>query len=54
MHARWSGEALWIPLGALDLHVPHENATSYPAPGEILWHPADASETELLVFEPAG
>ncbi len=30
IHVRWSGEACWIPLGALDLGLPLENGTSYP------------------------
>ena len=36
IHVRWSGEGCWIPLGDLDLGLTYENATSYPAPGEIL------------------
>ncbi len=49
IHVRWSGEACWIPLGALDLGLGYENATSYPAPGQILIHPGGASETEILL-----
>jgi Protein of unknown function (DUF3830) len=49
IHVRWSGEGCWIPLGRLDLGLPYENATSYPAPGEILLHPGSISETEILV-----
>jgi hypothetical protein len=49
IHVRWSGEACWIPLGALDLGLPYENPTSYPAPGEILLHPGGLSETEILI-----
>jgi hypothetical protein len=48
IHARWSGEACWIPLGGFDLGVGPENATSHPSRGEILWYPGGASETELL------
>lgn len=48
VQARWSGEAGWIPLGDLNLGVGYENQTSYPAPGQILWHPAGLSEAELL------
>ena len=33
IHVRWSGE----------------NATSYPAPGQIIVHPGGMSETEILV-----
>ena len=48
IHARWSGEACWIPLGTFDLDVPPENPTSTPAPGEILFYPRGLSETEIL------
>jgi hypothetical protein len=48
IHARWSGEACWIPLGNFRLDVGFENATSYPAPGEILFYPGGYSETEIL------
>jgi len=48
IHARWSGEACWIPLGNFQLAVDLENATSYPAPGEILFYPGGYSETEIL------
>jgi len=36
IHARWSGEATWIPFGDLDVGVGFENATRYPAPGQLL------------------
>ena len=49
IHVRWSGEACWIPLGDLDLGLPHESATSYPAPGQVLLYPQGISETELLI-----
>lgn len=49
IHARWSGEACWIPLGDFKLNVGIENATSYPAPGEILFYPGGFSETEILL-----
>src|SRR5690348_16225164 len=49
IHARWSGEACWIPLGGLDLGAGYENATSYPAPGQLLFHPGSISETEILL-----
>ncbi|MCA9968210.1 MAG: DUF3830 family protein, partial [Anaerolineales bacterium] len=47
-HARWSGEACWIPLGDFKLNVGFENHTSHPAPGEILFYPGGYSETEIL------
>ena len=49
IHVRWSGEACWIPLGTLDLGLGLENATSYPAPGEIILYPGGVSETEILI-----
>ncbi len=49
IHVRWSGEACWIPLGTLNLGLPYENPTSYPAPGQILLHPGGLSETEILI-----
>ena len=48
IHARWSGEACWIPFGELDVGIGPENATSYPTPGELLLYPGGVSETELL------
>lgn len=48
IQARWSGEAAWVPLGDLDVGIGVENATSYPAPGEILLYPGGFSETEIL------
>jgi hypothetical protein len=49
LHCRWSGESTWVPLGALDVGVPPENATVYPLPGEILLYPGGLSETEVLI-----
>jgi hypothetical protein len=49
IHVRWSGEACWIPLGGLDPGLGYENATSYPAPGQVLLYPAGISETEILI-----
>jgi hypothetical protein len=49
IHVRWSGEACWIPLGAFDFGIGYENATSYPAPGQLLLHPGGISETEILL-----
>ncbi len=48
IHARWSGEACWIPLGEFKLDVGFENHTSHPAPGQILFYPGGYSETEIL------
>jgi hypothetical protein len=49
LQARWSGEAAWVPLGELRLPVPPENATSYPAPSQLLFYPGGVSEAELLL-----
>ncbi len=49
IHVRWSGEACWIPLGSLDLGLGAENATVYPAPGQVLLYPGGVSETEILI-----
>jgi hypothetical protein len=52
IHARWSGEALWSPLGSAwadGRHVPRENATCEPKAGEVLLYAGDLSEPELLI-----
>ena len=49
IHVRWSGEAVWIPLGDTNLGVPAENQTSYPAPGHMILYPGGISETEILL-----
>jgi hypothetical protein len=46
---RWSGEAVWVPMGEMDLGLPPENATAYPSPGQILLYPGGISETEILI-----
>lgn len=54
IHVRWSGEACWVPLGDWVLEdekstVSFENATSHPAPGDILFYPGGYSETEIIM-----
>ncbi|HEY1909472.1 MAG TPA: DUF3830 family protein [Vicinamibacterales bacterium] len=49
VHVRWSGEAVWVPLGDLALGLPAENATSYPSPGQVIVYPGGISETEILI-----
>ena len=49
VHVRWSGEAVWMPLGDLDFGVGYENATSFPAPGQLILYPGGVSETEILL-----
>ena len=48
IHARWSGEACWIPLGEFELGIGYENHTSHPSRGDILFYPGGYSETEIL------
>lgn len=49
VHVRWSGEAVWLPLGDLDYGVGYENHTSFPAPGQMILYPGGLSETEILL-----
>ena len=49
IHVRWSGEAVWIPLGERDFGLQYENHTSYPAPGQMIFYPGGISETEILL-----
>src|SRR5262249_15273168 len=49
VHVRWSGEAVWVPLGDMDFGVGFENNTCYPAPGQLILYPGGGSETELLL-----
>ena len=48
IHSRWSGEAVWIPLGDYDTGLEFENATSHPSRGDLLLYPGGFSETEIL------
>ena len=49
IHTRWSGEAVWIPLGDFDLGVGFENHTSHPSRGDLLLYPGGYSETEFVL-----
>ena len=49
IHVRWSGEAIWIPLGDFKLNADYENHTSHPSRGDILFYPGGISETEILI-----
>lgn len=49
LHARWSGEAGWIPLGKFALNSGYENHTSHPSPGQILLYAFGLSEPEILI-----
>lgn len=50
IHVRWSGEAMWIPLGETGWadKLPNENHTHHPAPGQLGLYPGGISETEFL------
>ncbi len=49
IQARWSGESAWVPLGwDVELGLGPENASSYPAAGELLLYPGGLSEVEIL------
>jgi hypothetical protein len=49
IHVRWSGEAIWVPLGDFKIGVDYENHTSHPSRGDILLYPGGISETEILL-----
>ena len=49
VHVRWSGEAVWMPLGEYQFGVDYENHTSFPAPGQVILYPGGLSETEILL-----
>jgi Protein of unknown function (DUF3830) len=48
IHVRWSGEAVWVPMGEFDTKLDFENHTSHPSRGDILLYPGRFSETEIL------
>lgn len=48
IHSRWSGEAVWVPLGELDTGLGFENHTNHPSRGDVLLYPGGFSETEIL------
>lgn len=48
VHSRWSGEAVWVPLGEFDTGLGFENHTAHPSRGDVLLYPGGFSETEIL------
>jgi hypothetical protein len=48
IHCRWSGESTWVPFGDKRPEVGFENATSHPAPGQLLIYVGEMSECEIL------
>src|SRR5689334_8362591 len=52
IQARWSGEALWAPLGDTfprDTLLPPESPRAEPHPGEMLLYAGGASEPEIYL-----
>ena len=49
IHARWSGEAVWLPMDGTEISVEFENQTMYPSKGEMLFYPGVISEKEILI-----
>jgi hypothetical protein len=50
IHARFSGEAMWVPLPKdFPLDVQLEAQTSYPSKGEMLYYPGFISDKEILI-----
>jgi hypothetical protein len=50
IHARFSGEAMWIPLPSnFPVYIKFENQTSYPSRGELLYYPGFVSDKEILI-----
>jgi len=49
IHSRWSGEAVWIPLGDMPTGLEFENHTCHPSRGDFLLYPGGFSETEILL-----
>lgn len=52
IHARWSGEALWVPLAdnvPAGLMLPRESATADPVPGQVLLYAGERSVPELYI-----
>ena len=48
IHSRWSGEAVWVPLGEMATGLAFENHTSHGSRGDLLFYPGGFSETEIL------
>ena len=49
IHVRWSGEAVWIPMGDFHMDLDYENHTSHPSRGDVLLYPGGFSETEIIL-----
>jgi hypothetical protein len=49
IHARWSGEACWIPIGGPVSDLGQDLTTHTPRPGQVLYYAGGAGEPEILV-----
>jgi hypothetical protein len=49
LQARWSGQALWVPLDGLDEAIGAENELHRPLPGQLLFYPGGDSPPEILM-----
>ena len=49
IHARWSGEAIWLPMNNIKIKADFENQTIHPSKGELLFYPGFLSEREILI-----
>ena len=44
IHARRSGEGVWVPLGDFDTRLDFENHTGHPSRGDILLYPGGTAK----------
>jgi hypothetical protein len=49
IHARWSGEACWIPTGDPRLDFGGDLMTGAPQPGQVLYYGGGEGEPEILL-----
>src|SRR5437879_13919701 len=49
IHVRWSGEAVWVPLGRLDFGVAYANHASYPSTGQLILYPCGCGDTQVML-----
>jgi Protein of unknown function (DUF3830) len=52
IHAQWSGQSCWSPLGSawpVGERLAPENPIAYPSRGEVLLYGGELSEPELLI-----
>jgi hypothetical protein len=49
IQARWSGEAVWVPLDGVETGLDFENHTCHPSRGDILIYPGGYTDAEILI-----